>query len=55
MPASVHQISSDFDTISNAATLSPAHSQVVTALAPRRSVTAAALEAGIHRSTIHPR
>jgi hypothetical protein len=52
MPASIHHNSSDFDTISNA-NLSPAQAQVVTALAQGRSVTAAALEAGIHRSTIH--
>jgi hypothetical protein len=52
MSASIHHNSSDFDTISNA-NLSPVQAQVVTALAQGRSVTAAALEAGIHRSTIH--
>jgi hypothetical protein len=53
MPASIHHNSSDSDTISTLPILSPAQAQVVTALAQGRSVTAAALEAGIHRSTIH--
>jgi hypothetical protein len=52
MPASVHHDSSHFDTISTA-NLSPAQVQVIAALARGRSVTAAAVEAGLHRSTIH--
>jgi hypothetical protein len=52
MSASIHHISSDFDTISTA-NLSPAQAQVIAVLVQGRSVTAAALEAGIHRSTIH--
>jgi hypothetical protein len=52
MPASIQHISSDFDTISNT-NLSPAQAQVIAAFARGRSITAAALEAGVHRSTIH--
>jgi SEC-C motif len=52
MPASIHHNSSDFDTISNT-NLSPAQAQVVVVLAQGRTVTTAALEAGLHRSTIH--
>jgi AcrR family transcriptional regulator len=52
MPAAVHHISSDSDTISNA-NLSPAQAQVIAALAQGRTVTDAARDAGIHRTTIH--
>jgi SEC-C motif len=52
MPASIHQNSSDSDTISNT-NLSPVQAQVVAALAQGRTVTAVALEAGLHRATIH--
>jgi transposase-like protein len=44
--------STDSDTISNA-NLSPAQAQVIAALACGQSVTAAAREAGLHRSTIY--
>jgi hypothetical protein len=52
MSASIHHDSSHFDTISETK-LSPAQAQVIAALAQGRSVTAAALEAGIHRTTVH--
>jgi hypothetical protein len=52
MPASIHHNSSNFDTISTT-NLSPAQTQVIAALVQGRSITAAALEAGLHRSTIH--
>ncbi len=52
MPAYIHHNSSDFDTISTV-DLSPAQAQVITALAQGRTITAAAREAGLHRSTIH--
>ncbi len=48
--AAIHQISSDFAPIS---TLPPAQAQVVAALAKGQTITAAAAEAGIHRTTIH--
>src|SRR5258705_13914445 len=51
MAAVLHN-SSLFEPISNP-TLPPAQAQVIAALAQGRSVTAAALEAGIHRTTIH--
>src|SRR5579862_4176446 len=50
--AAIHHISSDFDPIS-AATLPPVQAQVVAALAQGQTITAAALEAKIHRTTIH--
>jgi hypothetical protein len=53
MPTSIHQNSSDFDTIFANANLSPAQAQVIAALAQGRTITAAAIEAGLHRSTIH--
>jgi transposase-like protein len=49
--AAIHQISSDFAPIS--ATLPPIQAQVVAALAKGQTITAAAREAGIHRTTIH--
>jgi AcrR family transcriptional regulator len=52
MSASIHHDSSHFDTISETK-LSPAQAQVIASLAQGRSVTAAALEAGIHRTTVH--
>lgn len=52
METPIHRNSSDFDQISNAS-LSPVQAQVVTALARGDTVTAAACQAGIHRTTIH--
>ena len=52
MSASIHHDSSHFDTISYTK-LSSAQAQVIAALTQGRSVTAAALEAGLHRTTIH--
>jgi transposase-like protein len=48
----IHHISSDFAEISPA-TLPPTQAQVVAALATGQTITAAAREAGIHRTTIH--
>jgi hypothetical protein len=50
--AAIHQISSDFAPI-YPATLTPIQAQVVAALAKGQTITAAAREAGIHRTTIH--
>ena len=50
MESAVHHNSSDSDTISN---LSPAQAQVIAALAQGRTITDAARDAGIHRTTIH--
>ena len=52
METAVHHNSSESDTIPNA-TLSPAKAQVIAALAQGRTITGAAHEAGIHRTTIH--
>ncbi|MCU1275462.1 MAG: motif [Bryobacterales bacterium] len=52
MQAAVHQNSSHFTPISNAS-LSPAQAQVIAALAQGHTVTAAAREADVHRTTIH--
>ena len=52
METSVHHNSSEFDTISNF-DLSPAQTQVIVALAQGRTVSDAARDAGIHRSTIY--
>jgi AcrR family transcriptional regulator len=52
MEAAVHLNSSEFDTIPNA-TLSPAQAHVIAALAQGRTITDAARDAGIHRTTIH--
>jgi hypothetical protein len=48
----VHHNSSDFDTISDN-NLSPAQAQVIGALAQGRTITDAARDAGLHRTTIH--
>ena len=48
----IHHNSSDFDTISDK-TLSPAQAQVIAALAQGRTITDAARDAGLHRTTIH--
>jgi AcrR family transcriptional regulator len=50
MESAVHHNSSDSDTISN---LSPAQAQVIAALAQGRTITDAARDAGLHRTTIH--
>ena len=50
--AAIHHNSSDFAGISNAA-LPPIQAQVIAALAKGQTITAAAREAGIHRTTIH--
>ena len=52
MQAAVHHNSSDSDTIANT-TLSSVQAQVIAALAQGRTITAAAQDAGIHRTTIH--
>jgi len=52
MEAAVHHNSSESDTIPNAS-LSPAQAQVIAALAQGRTITGAAHDAGIHRTTIH--
>jgi AcrR family transcriptional regulator len=52
MEAAVHHNSSESDTIQNA-TLSPAQAHVIAALAQGRTITDAARDAGIHRTTIH--
>ena len=52
MQPAIHHISSDPTPISNL-NLSPAQAQVVTALAQGRTVSAAARQAGVHRTTIH--
>jgi DNA-binding transcriptional MerR regulator len=52
MQAAVHHNSSDFDTISTT-NLSPVQAQVIATLAQGRTVTEAARDAGIHRTTIH--
>jgi hypothetical protein len=52
MEAAVHHNSSESDTIPNA-TLSPAQARVIAALAQGRTITDAAHEAAIHRTTIH--
>jgi AcrR family transcriptional regulator len=48
----IHHNSSDFDRISDN-TLSPAQAQVIAALAQGRTITGAARDAGLHRTTIH--
>src|SRR5579864_363336 len=48
----IHHNSSDFDTISDN-NLSPVQAQVVAALAQGRTITDAARDAGLHRTTIH--
>jgi hypothetical protein len=45
--------STDFDTIDTGSDLSPVQQQVVAALARGRTITAAAAEAQLHRSTLH--
>ena len=52
MQPAVHQNSSHFTPIADS-NLSSAQEQVVTALAQGRTVSAAAREAGVHRTTIH--
>ena len=52
MEAAVHHNSSESDTIPNA-TLSPAQAQVIAALAQGRTITDAARDASLHRTTIH--
>ena len=52
MEAAVHHNSSESDTISDT-TLTPAQAQVIAALAQGRTITDAARDAGLHRSTIH--
>jgi AcrR family transcriptional regulator len=52
MEGAVHHNSSDSGTISKT-TLSPAQAQVIAALAQGRTITDAACDAGIHRTTIH--
>src|ERR1700694_5152718 len=52
MEAAVHHNSSESATIPNA-TLSPAQAQVIAALAQGRTITDAAHDAGIHRTTFH--
>ena len=52
MQSAVHHNSSEFDTIPNAS-LSPAQAQVIAALAQGRTITDAARDAGLHRTTIH--
>jgi SEC-C motif len=52
MEAAVHHNSSESDTIPNA-TVSPAQAQVIAALAQGRTITDAAHDAGLHRTTIH--
>jgi AcrR family transcriptional regulator len=52
MESAVHHNSSESDTISDA-TLPPAQAQVIAALAQGRTITDAARDAGIHRTTIH--
>src|SRR5882672_4106735 len=52
MEAAVHHNSSESDTISDK-TLSPAQAQVIASLAQGRTITDAAHDAGLHRSTIH--
>src|ERR1700682_6291328 len=48
----IHHNSSDFDRISDKS-LSPAQAQVIAALAQGRTITDAARDAGLHRTTIH--
>jgi hypothetical protein len=48
MEAAVHHNSSESDTI-----LSPVQAQVIASLAQGRTITDAALDAGLHRTTIH--
>ena len=50
MPATIQQNSTEFDTNSH---LSPVQVQVAAALAQGRTVSAAALHAGVHRTTIY--
>jgi|SRR5579872_67547 len=50
MPAAIRQNSTNSDTNTN---LSPAQAQVIAALAQGRSITAAARETDVHRSTIY--
>jgi hypothetical protein len=50
--SAIHHISSDLAPISDA-TLTPTQAQVIAALAKGQTITAAAREAGIHRTTIH--
>src|SRR6266576_169812 len=52
MEAAVHHNSSESDTSPNA-TLSPAQAQVIASLAQGRTITDAARDAGLHRTTIH--
>jgi AcrR family transcriptional regulator len=52
MEAAVHHNSSEFNTISNAP-LSPVQAQVIATLAQGRTITDAARDAGLHRTTIH--
>jgi AcrR family transcriptional regulator len=52
MEAAVHHNSSEFDTIPTAP-LSPVQAQVIAALAQGRTITDAARDAGLHRTTIH--
>jgi hypothetical protein len=52
MQAAIHQNSSDLEPISNAG-LTPSQTRIVEALAMGRTVTAAAQEASVHRTTIH--
>jgi hypothetical protein len=52
MEAAVHHNSSESDTISDT-TLSSAQAQVIAALAQGRTITDAARDAGLHRTTIH--
>ena len=52
METAFHHNSSEFNTISDKI-LSPVQAQVIAALAQGRTATDAALQAGIHRTTIH--
>lgn len=52
MEAAVHHNSSESDIISDA-TLSPVQAQVIVSLAQGRTITDAARDAGLHRTTIH--
>ena len=52
MQAAAHPISSLSSPVSNSS-LSPTQAQIVVALAQGKSVSAAARDAGIHRTTVH--
>jgi len=52
MQSAVHHNSSEFDTIPDVS-LSPAQAQVIAALAQGRTITDAARDVGLHRTTIH--